>query len=100
MKAPPARCTFLVRLSRVVLKVGGAVAEDAAAHVLALHVEGHDVCVVHGAGPQISAEMERRGLEVTFVGGRRVTSAAALEVVRESFAEVNATLCAAIGPAA
>ena len=25
---------------------------------------GHDVIVVHGAGPQISAEMERRGLEV------------------------------------
>ena len=31
------------------------------------------VCVVHGAGPQISAEMERRGLPVSFVGGRRVT---------------------------
>src|SRR5439155_470256 len=55
---------------------------------------------VHGAGPQISAEMERRRLEVTFVGGRRVTSARALEVVRDSFAEVNAALCAAIGPAA
>ena len=27
------------------------------------------VVVVHGAGPQISAEMERRGLEVQFVGG-------------------------------
>jgi acetylglutamate kinase len=56
--------------------------------------------VVHGAGPQISAEMERRGLPVEFVGGRRVTSAAALDVVRESFAEVNAGLCAAIGPRA
>jgi acetylglutamate kinase len=87
-------------MGRVVLKVGGAVAEDAAAQVLALHAEGDEVCVVHGAGPQISAEMQRRGLEVTFVGGRRVTSTAALEVVRELFAEVNAALCAAIGPAA
>jgi len=56
--------------------------------------------VVHGAGPQISAEMERLGLPVEFVGGRRVTSAAALDVVRASFAAVNAELCAAIGAAA
>jgi len=87
-------------VSRLVLKVGGAVAGGAADHVLALHREGHEVCVVHGAGPQISGEMERRGLEVTFVEGRRVTHAAALEVVRASLADVNATLCAAIGPLA
>jgi acetylglutamate kinase len=41
--------------------------------------------------------MERRGLDVQFVGGRRVTSKEALEVVRESMADVNAALCAAIG---
>jgi acetylglutamate kinase len=85
---------------RVVLKVGGAVAEGAAAHALALQGSGHQVCVVHGGGPQISAEMARRGLEIEFVGGRRVTSAAALEVVRELLAEVNRSLCTAIGPAA
>jgi acetylglutamate kinase len=84
-------------MSRLVLKVGGAVAADAGAGVLSLHAEGHDVCVVHGAGPQISAEMTRRGLDVAFVGGRRVTTEPALEVVRESLARVNATLCAAIG---
>jgi acetylglutamate kinase len=44
--------------------------------------------------------MDRRGLPVEFVGGRRVTTAAALEVVRESLAAVNAELCAAIGPLA
>jgi len=55
------------------------------------------VCVVHGAGPQISDEMARRGLEVRFVGGRRVTTPEALEVVRESFASVNAAVCAAVG---
>jgi acetylglutamate kinase len=80
----------------VVVKCGGAVAESAAALILELAYE-EPVVVVHGAGPQISAEMERRGLEVQFVGGRRVTSREALEVVRESMAEVNATLCAAIG---
>ena len=42
--------------------------------------------------------MARRGLEVRFVGGRRVTTPEALAVVRESFRAVNETLCAAIGP--
>jgi acetylglutamate kinase len=84
-------------MSRLVLKVGGAVGADAGAGALSLHAEGHDVCVVHGAGTQISAEMTRRGLDVAFVEGRRVTTGPALEVVRESLARVNATLCAAIG---
>jgi acetylglutamate kinase len=81
----------------VVLKVGGRVAAGAAAEALRLRESGHEVVVVHGAGPQISAEMERRGLPVEFVRGRRVTSAAGLEVVRESLIEVNRATCAALG---
>jgi len=81
---------------KVVLKLGGAVAADAAALVHDLADE-HEVCVVHGAGPQISEAMARYGLEVEFVGGRRVTSAAAMVLVRRSFARVNADLCDAIG---
>jgi acetylglutamate kinase len=84
-------------MSVVVLKVGGASTGGVAEAVAALRAQGDRVCVVHGAGPQISEEMERRGLEVLFVGGRRVTTADALEVVRESFAAVNAAVCAAIG---
>ena len=42
-------------VSRVVVKVGGAVAADSAAAVLELARE-HEVCVVHGAGPQITAD--------------------------------------------
>jgi acetylglutamate kinase len=84
-------------VTRVVVKCGGAVADEAAATVLAL-AEKHEVCVVHGAGPQISAEMERRGLPVRFVGGRRVTSPEALAVVRESMAALNEALCEALGP--
>lgn len=87
-------------MSRLVVKVGGSVAHQAATHVLALAADGDEVCVVHGAGPQISAEMERRGLPVRFVGGRRVTSPEALAVVRESMAVVNAAVCAALGPQA
>jgi acetylglutamate kinase len=86
-------------MSRIVLKVGGAIAGDAAAFALGLAAT-HEVCVVHGAGPQISAELERFGLEVRFVQGRRVTSAAALALVRRSLAAVNESVCAGIGPRA
>jgi acetylglutamate kinase len=84
-------------VSTVVLKVGGASTGGVAEAVARL---GDRVCVVHGAGPQISLEMERRGLEVQFVGGRRVTTPEVLDVVRESFEQVNAAICAAIGPRA
>jgi acetylglutamate kinase len=84
-------------VTRLIVKVGGAVAADAASRILGLAEEGHEVIVVHGAGPQITLEMNRRGIPVEFVQGRRRTSYAALEVVRESMEEVNAALCAALG---
>jgi acetylglutamate kinase len=87
-------------VSRIVVKCGGAVAQGAAPAILALAGEGHELIVVHGAGPQISAEMELRGLPVQWVGGRRVTCAAALEVVRESLLAVNRSLCEALWPRA
>lgn len=77
-------------MSLVVLKVGGASVER-------IELPAGPCLVVHGAGPQISDEMARRGLEPEFVGGRRVTTPEVLEIVRESFASVNAQLCAAIG---
>jgi acetylglutamate kinase len=80
----------------LVVKLGGAVAAQSAETVLALAAE-HEVVVVHGAGERITLEMERAGIPVQFVGGRRVTSTEALEVVRQSFAEVGAALCAALG---
>ena len=78
----------------IVVKVGGAVVHGT---IPALDDE---LVVVHGAGPQITAEMERHGLPVEFSGGRRVTSAAAIWIVRDSLARVNAELCAALGPRA
>ncbi len=84
-------------MSRVVLKLGGRVAAVAADEALALRAAGHEVVIVHGAGPQITAEMERRGIAPSFVDGRRVTTAEVLEVVRASLAEVNGQVCAAIG---
>jgi acetylglutamate kinase len=87
-------------MARVVVKLGGRVAEEATDRVTALADAGDEVCVVHGAGPQISHEMERRGLEVRFVRGRRYTTAETLAVVRESLAEINRSLVAGLGPRA
>ena len=81
-----------------VVKCGGAASELGPEEtILPLHAGGESVCVVHGAGPQISQEMERRGLEVRFVEGRRYTSPEGLDVVRELFVEVNARLLEALG---
>jgi acetylglutamate kinase len=87
-------------MSRVVLKLGGGVAAASAAQVLERVRAGDDVIVVHGAGPQISAELVRRGIPVEFVNGRRVTGPGTIAVVRESLVAVGAELSAALGPAA
>jgi acetylglutamate kinase len=87
-------------VTRLVVKVGGAVASESVDRILGLREEGHELVVVHGAGPQITEEMNRRNIPVEFVNGRRRTSRAGLEVVRESMAEVNAHLCEALGDVA
>lgn len=87
-------------MTLVVLKLGGRVAAAGAAQALELARAGDEVVVVHGAGPQISAELRRLGIPVEFVNGRRVTGSAALAVVRESLIAVGAELSAALGPTA
>jgi acetylglutamate kinase len=87
-------------MSRLVVKVGGAVATESADRILGLREEGHQVVVVHGAGPLITQEMQRQGIPVQFVHGRRRTSRRALDVVRESLVTVNTDLCAALGEVA
>ena len=71
-----------------VVKVGGRAQGDArlatalAAASRASHRTAGGLCVVHGGGDEVSALQRRLGLEPTFHGGRRVTSADDLEVVR------------------
>lgn len=85
-------------MSRVLVKCGGAAASlGPETLVHGLSAAGHEVCVVHGAGPQISEQMKLRGLEVQFVDGRRVTTPESLDVVREALSIVNETLCKALG---
>ena len=87
-------------MTRVVLKLGGRVATDSLDVVRARRAAGDEVVVVHGAGPQITAQLEARGIPVTFVHGRRATDPATLAVVRSSLVAVGAELAAALGPAA
>ncbi len=82
----------------VVLKLGGRIAAEHARQALPLAAEG--VVVVHGAGPQITERLARAGITPTFVAGRRVTTPEVLDAVREALQEVNAEVCAAIGPLA
>ncbi|MEV7727311.1 acetylglutamate kinase [Streptomyces sp. NPDC087917] len=72
----------------VVIKLGGHAMVDEeltaafARDVAFLRYAGLRPVVVHGGGPQIDAELARRGLEREFKGGLRVTSPAAMDVVR------------------
>lgn len=72
----------------LVVKYGGNAMIDAslqqgfADDIVFLRRCGVKVVVVHGGGPQISAMLGRLGIESRFVGGRRVTTPEAVEVVR------------------
>jgi acetylglutamate kinase len=85
---------------RLVLKLGGRVASDSVGLALDRHDAGDEVVVVHGAGPQITAELEDRGIPVAFVGGRRFTGSETLAVVRGSLVALGAELTEALGPSA
>jgi acetylglutamate kinase len=76
-----------------VLKVGGG-AGSPAAQVAGMLEAGMSVVVVHGGGPQISAECLAAGIEPRFVAGQRVTDAAVLGVVERMLGEQNTRLVA------
>jgi acetylglutamate kinase len=71
----------------VVVKIGGAAQEDPelrrrfAEDVILLDWVGINVVVVHGGGRQITAMLDRVGIEARFEAGLRVTDASTLEVV-------------------
>jgi acetylglutamate kinase len=77
------------RNATIVVKFGGnamvnnELLEAFAADVAYLRLSGLRPVVVHGGGPQISAELTARGLVSEFVGGYRVTTAETMTVVRD-----------------
>jgi acetylglutamate kinase len=72
----------------VVIKYGGAamtdpqLKEEFARDVVLLKYVGLIPVIVHGGGPDITAYMERLGMEVRFVDGQRVSDEATVEVAK------------------
>ncbi len=72
----------------IVVKYGGNAMTDEtlkqafAEDIVFLRLAGFKPVVVHGGGPQISAMLDRLGIESEFRGGLRVTTPEAMEVVR------------------
>jgi acetylglutamate kinase len=51
--------------------------------------DGIQIILVHGGGPEISAEMEKRGLEPKKVAGLRITDKSTLKVAEDVLGELN-----------
>jgi len=85
-----------------VIKLGGDVLAGAALEAVAgdlarARAAGRRLVVVHGGGPQTTELSRRLGIEPQLVGGRRVTDAAALDVVKMVVAgRLNVDLVAAL----
>jgi len=86
----------------IVVKLGGDVFEPAslaavAAELPAVVAAGWRPLLVHGGGPQATALSERLGLTPVLVGGRRVTDASTLDVMKMTVAgKLNVDLVAAL----
>jgi acetylglutamate kinase len=72
----------------VVIKCGGATMADAelrtafAQDLVFLRYAGLRPVVVHGGGPQVTAQLNRLGVQSTFTAGLRVTTPETIDVVR------------------
>jgi acetylglutamate kinase len=91
----------------VVIKYGGHAMTDEklqaafARDLVFLRYAGLRPVVVHGGGPQISAMLDRLGIQSSFSDGLRVTTPETLDVVRMVLAgTVNKDIVNAIGPLA
>lgn len=72
----------------IVIKFGGHAMTDEgglfAEAVRAVIDMGEQCVIVHGGGPQISAALKRAGVESDFIGGFRVTSPEAFEIIQST----------------
>lgn len=77
-------------MKRVLIKLGGAALESQATlkEVTQLiqnyRASGVQVIMVHGGGPSINTELRLRGIQWTFVGGQRVTTAPMMDVIENT----------------
>ena len=85
------------------IKVGGSAMDDPALvrrllrDVVFMEVAGINPVIVHGGGKAISAAMQESGLEAKFVGGQRVTTDEAMDIVEKTLSgTINPGLVAGI----
>ena len=87
-------------MSLILIKVGGGIVDSPVAAAVAADVatataRGDRVLMVHGGGPQATAMQRRLGQEPNVVAGRRITDAAALDVMKMVVGgQLNINLCA------
>ena len=76
--------TFVIAFGGETMAGGTALAQSLAQDLNLLESLGIRLVLVHGARPQIDAEMQRRGLTPRFHNGLRVTDGEALECVKSA----------------
>jgi acetylglutamate kinase len=93
-------------VTRVLVKLGGTLLDDAASRsrlageIAAVAASGIELVVVHGGGKQMTRYLAERGIESRFVGGLRVTTPETLDAVLKVFAgSVNHELVASLNRA-
>jgi acetylglutamate kinase len=82
----------------IVVKIGGEVVQSSHMSAIATDVASmKDVVIVHGGGPQATELQKKLGQTPNIVGGRRITDADTLEVMKMIVAgKVNVDACAAL----
>ncbi len=75
-------CVFVIKLGGNAM-VDGELLQAFANDIVFLATVGVKPVVVHGGGPQISQALTERGITSEFQGGYRVTSTAAIPIIRE-----------------
>ena len=85
-----------------VIKVGGGVVEDdrqlndLCSSLAFLKRSGLNPIVIHGAGPQLNADLESQGIVSDYIEGIRVTTPEILRTARRVFLDVNRRLVDAL----
>ncbi|MFT3700434.1 MAG: acetylglutamate kinase [Kofleriaceae bacterium] len=82
----------------LVVKLGGEVVgnREVAADLHAVIAGGMRAAIVHGGGAQATALQQQLGIATEQVAGRRITSAATLDVMKMALGRVNIDLCAVL----
>ena len=79
-----------------VIKVGGGVIqndlENLCSSLAFLERIGLFPIVIHGAGPQLNENLQKKGIESEFIDGQRVTSQEVLGIAKKTFVEQNLIL--------